>query len=483
MTNCEMRYAGAQRASRKVDKDPSRPHHEVCVSSRAPGLSFGRYLLGERLGVGGMGEVYLAVQQGIGSFEKPLALKLLLPHLSTRERAVRMFLDEARLAARMNHPNVTTIFDVGVVNGRYFMAMELVQGVSLARLIDALKAAGTPPSVELVCAVGVALCEGLHHAHEQKGADGQPLGLVHRDVTPHNILISTDGVVKLADFGIARVQGTLDDTAQPRFLGKLAYLPPEQLRDEPVDRRADLYALGLTLLHFATLNQPFEHPTREATVHAILYEEAVLDAVPEPLRAALRTALAKQPEARPATARALRALLPTLSADATAALGARVSGAFPEELRTLSARTNHALALGRSTDALPGAVTPPRDALVTLDAPSAAPRASKRHRGWLVAGALTVLAGALALGWLRPPVAPVALKAAPSGLGYLTIDAEPWATVTLEGKVIGETPLSSVPVESGTLRVELRNPETGKHLEKLVHVAPGERVYVRETLR
>jgi hypothetical protein len=438
-----------------------------------------------------MGEVYLAVQQGIGSFEKPLALKLLLPHLASRERAVRMFLDEARLAARMNHPHVTTIFDVGVVDGRYFMAMELVQGVSLARLLDALKAAGTPPSVDLVAAVGRALCEGLHHAHEQTGADGLPLGLVHRDVTPQNILISTDGVVKLADFGIARVQGALDHAAQPRFLGKLAYLPPEQLRDEPVERRADVYAAGLTLFHLATLRQPFERPTREQTVDAILHHDPFADAadVPEALRPALRAALAKDPNARPATARLLGALLPVPSAEATAALGARVSGAFPHELRALTAHTNHALALGRSTDALQGVATPAPardDQRTVVSAPG-------RWRTALALVALTLTLTALGLGLAltqrpSPRVAaepqPGAVPASASaGVGYLTIDAEPWGTVTLDGRVVGETPLSSVPVASGTVRVELANPETGKRLQRLLHVGAGQRVYLKESLR
>src|SRR4051812_16052368 len=217
-----------------------------------------------------MGEVYLAVQTGIGSFEKPLALKLLLPHLAMNMDAVQMFLTEARLAARMNHANVTQIFDVGFIDHRYFMAMELVQGVSLDKLIRALMLQGPPP-LDLAMYVARALCDGLHHAHEQRGPDGQPLGLVHRDVTPHNVLISVDGAVKLADFGIARATAgkASSDSSEP-MVGKMSYVAPEQMRGEVIDRRADVYAAALTVIHFATLRNPFRKADRDETVDAVL---------------------------------------------------------------------------------------------------------------------------------------------------------------------------------------------------------------------
>lgn len=435
-----------------------------------------------------MGEVFLAVQTGIGRFEKPLALKLLLPHLSSRERAVRMFLDEARLAARMNHPNVTSIFDVGMVDGRYFMAMELVQGISLSRLIEALKARQSPPDVGLLAAVGAALCDGLHHAHEQRGRDGKALGLVHRDVTPQNVLISLDGVVKLADFGIARANDTTDDAAQPRLLGKLAYLPPEQLDGHAVDRRADLYAAGLTLLHFATLAQPLERATREETLAAILKGTAPLtEGVPEAIRPAIDAALIRDPALRPADARSLRAMLPPVPPDATARLGELVQSAFAEELRTLSVHTNHTLELGKQT----GSVSPMpegRDAVETQDVRMPKQHWSRSKGGLIAAGVVVLVAtAASATALLREKPAALAVNAAsvamPMGVSYVTVDADPWAAVYVRGKLLGETPLSLFPVESGTVVVELRNPETGKHVEKTLHLAPGEKAVLKERLR
>ncbi len=437
-----------------------------------------------------MGEVFLAVQTGIGRFEKPLALKLLLPHLSSRARAVRMFLDEARLAARMNHPNVTSIFDVGVVDGRYFMAMELVQGISLSRLIEALKERNEPPpDAGLLAAVGAALCDGLHHAHEQRGSDGRALGLVHRDVTPQNVLISLDGVVKLADFGIARANDTLDDSAQPRLLGKLAYLPPEQLDGKPVDRRADLYAAGLTLLHFATLAQPLERATREATLAAILKGHTPLtDAVPEAMRAAINAALIRDPEGRPADARSLRAMLPPVPADASARLGALVQGAFAEELRTLSAHTNHTVELGERAGSA-SAVEVGRDAVETQDVGGAKRRGSRRPLAWGLGVGVALAAGVGAavltgVSSVKPSAVRAALTptVAPS-VSYLTVDADPWAQVYVRGKLLGETPMSLFPVESGEVVVELRNPETSRAVSKTLHLAPGEKAVLMERLR
>lgn len=456
--------------------------------ARGTGLTFGRYLLGERLGVGGMGEVFLAVQTGIGRFEKPLALKLLLPHLSSRARAVRMFLDEARLAARMNHPNVTSIFDVGVVDGRYFMAMELVQGISLSRLIDALKERNEAPDEGLLAAVGAALCDGLHHAHEQRGSDGRPLGLVHRDVTPQNVLISLDGVVKLADFGIARANDTLEDSAQPRLLGKLAYLPPEQLDGKPVDRRADLYAAGLTLLHFATLAQPLERATREATLAAILKgHPAGTDGVPEAMRRAIDAALVRDPAGRPPDARSLRAMLPPVPSDASARLGALVQGAFAEELRTLSAHTNHTLELGKQTGSV-SPIGPGRDAIETQDV-AGLRRGDRRPLAWglgaaVVTAVAVVAAMLMGVSEAKPgaPQAPLVPTVAPS-ISYLTVDADPWAQVYVGGKLLGETPMSLFPVESGEVVVELRNPETHRTVSKALHLAPGEKAVIKERLR
>jgi serine/threonine-protein kinase len=148
------------------------------------GIPLGRYLLGEKLASGGMGEVFVAVQRGPEGFEKPLAIKLLLPHLVEEQQVVKMFLAEARLCARMNHPNIVHILDLGREEGRYFLAMELVYGVSLVRLVRVLAQQQRTLSAPLILHVARGLLDALHYAHTMAGADGKPLGLIHRDVTP-----------------------------------------------------------------------------------------------------------------------------------------------------------------------------------------------------------------------------------------------------------------------------------------------------------
>ena len=441
-----------------------------------------------------MGEVYLALQTGIGSFEKPMALKLLLPHLSERERAVRMFLDEARLAARMNHPNITQIFDVGVVDGRYFIAMELVKGVSLSKLCSALLKQNALPQTQLVLFVARSLLEALHHAHEQRGPDGELMGLIHRDVTPHNVLVSVDGVVKLADFGIAQAVGTLTEENKHALMGKLAYFAPEQLKGETIDRRADLYAAALTIYNFATLQQPYRRESTQETYDAILQLDppdvlATRRDLPVALTEALARALSRSPADRFESARAFADAVPTPLLDASRLLGGLVRQHCNQEIETLEAKTHHALELHRSTSSAPGA-----DAVATPE-PTSNERPSRHtvmiqgpSRAQLIGGvvaALTLAAGVIAVVMHERADAPPAAatsELAP-GLGYLSVDAEPWATVWISGAQVGETPLSSVPLKAGDVDVELKNPETGKH--KVVHltITAGQRSFIKEVLR
>jgi serine/threonine-protein kinase len=333
------------------------------------------------------------------------------------------------------------------------MAMELVQGVSLDRLIRALKG---PPPPELVSYLARALCDGLSHAHA--------LNVVHRDVTPHNVLVSVDGAVKLADFGIARAQGSDGD----RLAGKLAYLPPEQLRGAAVDVRGDLYAAALTLVHFATLSQPFQKAEREQTVDAVLNGPApVLQGLPE----VLARALSRDPSQRPGTARELAAALPAATFDAAAKLGALVRESCAADVQVLVEKTNHALKLQRTaTDPLPAA----RDAQATEPQPPAMPSLPKR----IAVAVVLALAAAGAFVLIKSQPMPVA-----HGVGYLTIDAEPWAQVTVNQRLIGETPLASYPVQSGRVTLELKNSETGRHVTRTVDVAPGQHAYVKESLK
>ena len=204
---------------------------------------FGRYILLRRLAEGGMGEVFLAQQPGIAGFAKQLVVKRIRANLAGDPQFIEAFLNEGRVAALIDHPNVVHIHELGENDGRYFIAMEYVHGRSLDAVLDRLGDA-----LELSTALYIMnnVCEGLAYAHDAVGLDGEPLGLVHRDVSPPNILIGYSGCVKVLDFGIAKVERH-SQTAEGEVKGKFAYLSPEQARGEPVDRRCDIYALGLVL--------------------------------------------------------------------------------------------------------------------------------------------------------------------------------------------------------------------------------------------
>lgn len=215
--------------------------------STPPSVSFGKYELFATLGRGGMAEVYLSVARGPMGFSKLAVVKRLRKSLSEEPSFLSMFLDEARVAARLNHPNVVHTYEVGEHNEVYFIAMEYLEGQPLNKIIrESLKR--KRPLEEGFCARVVAdALNGLDHAHKLRGYDGKPLGLVHRDVSPHNIFVTYDGHTKLCDFGIAKAAFSTTETEVGVLKGKVSYMAPEQALGNPVDARADVFAMGIVL--------------------------------------------------------------------------------------------------------------------------------------------------------------------------------------------------------------------------------------------
>ncbi|SET60193.1 serine/threonine-protein kinase [Stigmatella erecta] len=233
----------------------------------------GKYQLIRKLATGGMAEVYLAKAAGPRGFEKTLVVKCILPHLAQEPSFVEMFLSEAMLAAQLSHTHIVQIFDFGEADGAYFLAMEYIDGPSLRTLIK--RAAAQNLSLDpLVCARLVSqACEGLAFAHDfVDPATEQPLALIHRDVSPDNLLLSRQGSVKVVDFGIAKATGQTHKTESGVIKGKLSYMPPEQLRAKNLDRRVDVYALGVVLYELLTFRKPYVAASDVALMHAILYE-------------------------------------------------------------------------------------------------------------------------------------------------------------------------------------------------------------------
>ncbi len=231
--------------------------------SYRPGMSFGRYELVSRLGYGGMAETWRAKLLGAAGVTKPILIKKILTAHADNEAFITMFINEARISATLSHGNIAQVHDFGKVDGEYFLAMEFVDGQPLDRILKRAQGAGLfalPP--QLATFIALEMCKGLHYAHTRKDGSGKPLGLVHRDISPDNVLVSYEGEVKIVDFGIAKAKATaLKSTTAPGVVkGKYLFFSPEQARGEEVDGRTDVWATGITLYHLLCGRLPVDGP-------------------------------------------------------------------------------------------------------------------------------------------------------------------------------------------------------------------------------
>ncbi len=278
-----------------------------------PATRLGKYQLLRKLATGGMAEVFLAKTAGPMGFEKQLVIKRILPHLAEDPQFVQMFLGEAKLAAQLNHPNLVQIFDFGESDGSYFIAMEYIDGPTVRLLLQRAREQSLAVPFALAARIVSAAAEGLAYAHEfTDGVTDEPLQLVHRDVSPDNILISRSGSVKVVDFGIAKARGVSHHTQTGTIKGKVAYMAPEQLRGEVLDQRVDLYGLGVVLYELLTLNMPYEALSDASLVQKVMHEPYVPPAVRRPdlplaLREVLTKLLAKNRDERYGDCRSLQA--------------------------------------------------------------------------------------------------------------------------------------------------------------------------------
>ncbi len=222
-----------------------------------PGTRLGRYELLKQLAIGGMAEIFLAKARGIEHFEKLVVLKRILPQYASCQEFVTMFLDEARLAATLQHANIAQVYDIGEDKGCLFFTMEFINGEDARSLLKRVVNKRRRLPVEHALTIVIGAAAGLHSAHEKTGFDGRPLNIVHRDVSPANVLISFDGCVKLIDFGVAKAAERQTETVAGTLKGKVAYMAPEQCRGEPLDRRADVFALGILLYELTTSRKLF----------------------------------------------------------------------------------------------------------------------------------------------------------------------------------------------------------------------------------
>ena len=270
-------------------------------------LRVGRYEVISHLATGGMAQIYLARQTGLGAFERHVVLKTILRERASDQRFVTMFLDEAKLAATLNHQNIAQVYEVDQADGAYFMAMEYVHGENARAILETTLRRGWTIPLELAVMIVSGAAAGLHHAHERKGKQGQPLNIVHRDVSPANVMVGYDGSVKVLDFGIAKAEERATKTVGGTIKGKYGYMSPEQCKGRPIDRRSDIFALGICLYELTTLRRAFKGNDDFETMKRIVAGDVILPSVavagyPRELEAIILTAMANDPNARFQTA-------------------------------------------------------------------------------------------------------------------------------------------------------------------------------------
>ncbi|MBN8615690.1 MAG: serine/threonine protein kinase, partial [Deltaproteobacteria bacterium] len=270
-------------------------------------IPFGKYLLLERINVGGMAEVFKAKAFGVEGFERLVAVKRILPSIAEDQEFITMFVDEAKIAVQLTHANIAQIFDLGRVGDSYFIAMEFVHGKDLRAIFDRARKRGETVPVPMACYVAMKVCEGLDYAHNKKDAAGRDLHLVHRDVSPQNVLLSYDGEVKVIDFGIAKAAGKAGKTQAGILKGKFGYMSPEQVRGLPLDRRSDIFAVGIVLYELLTGERLFVGESDFSTLEKVKNVEIMPPStynrrIPEELEQIVLKALAKDVDDRYQTA-------------------------------------------------------------------------------------------------------------------------------------------------------------------------------------
>lgn len=261
-------------------------------------IPFGKYLLLDRVNIGGMAEVWRAKTFGAGGFERLVAIKRILPNIAEDEEFISMFIDEAKITVQLSHANIAQIYELSHLANSYFISMEYVSGKDMRALFDRCRKRGEPAPIPLVCYVVAKCCEGLDYAHRAKDRQGHDMNIVHRDVSPQNVLVSYEGEVKVIDFGIAKAAGKATKTQAGILKGKFGYMSPEQIRGLPLDRRSDIFAIGVCLYEMLTGERLFVGDSDFSVLEKVRKVEVLPPShfnrkIPEALEQIVMRALAK----------------------------------------------------------------------------------------------------------------------------------------------------------------------------------------------
>lgn len=465
-------------------------------------LIFDKYEVLKRLAVGGMGEIFLARQHGVAGFDRLAILKSLLPDLAESTEAVDQFLDEARVAATLNHPNIVSIYEVGKWDGVYFIAMEYIEGENVGILLKTVReqAQRLPFSVAGRIVHDSAL--GLDHAHKARSATGRQLSIVHRDVSPQNIMVRVDGVSKVVDFGVAKAANRSTRTATGVLKGKIRYMPPEQLNGLPMDGRSDQFSLGVVFWEMLAGQRLFAKSDDElATIRAMLRDpilppSSAFAMVPKELDAIVMRMLEKNPADRYASCRdvavELHRWLERGAHDSQEQVIKVVNDTLGSRIQSKTSdlspsKENFFINLSERTEVSDD--REPETRRTPAPAPSgsmpvvAPPPPKSKLLPFIAAGTVLALFGGVLFG-LNSRNTPVqAVLPAPSETAAIEIAEPEHAAITIDGKVIdSKSPVRVEPIDPGphVVRIELAGHEP---IERRVSVRAGEAIVLRESLR
>ncbi len=428
----------------------------VTTTTPTSELVFGRYQIIRRLAVGGMGEVFLARQSAVAGFDRLVILKSLLPDLAQQPEFVEQFLDEAKVAATLNHPNIVSIYEVGSWNGTYFIAMEYIRGDNLSRLQRAAGRMKTGVPVDVAAFIVHDAAHALDHAHKAEDIHGKPQNIVHRDISPQNIMVRTDGVTKVVDFGIAKAANRTSRTATGLLKGKVQYMSPEQVQGAELDGRADQFALGVVLWELLARQKLFTGQSEIDILRSVINRPIPLlstqtAGVPPRLERCVARMLARDREQRyPSLAECAADLKGFLESGGMKNAQARTATFVKETLgEEIEAKTVDLTPTGANNFVINLAQQHPPPTGPTGAARREVP--ASRARLGIAAGAglallLAVVAAAVIL-WPQPPAPEAAAAAAPAPVRTVSpkvaIDTQPTgAVVRIDGKEVGKTPVT-----------------------------------------
>ncbi len=451
------------------------------------GERFGKYLIVGELAMGGMAEVFLGVQRGLEGFTKVVVIKRVLPQFGANDEFVRMFVDEARLAARLEHPNIVRTYEFGEVAGRYFTTMEYLPGEDLNKVLNKLARRDQAMPIHLAAGVIARVCAGLHFAHQLTDTSGRPLGLVHRDINPANVVLTYGGEAKIIDFGVAKTNDH-PPTVAGTIKGKIAYMSPEQLLARGIDRRSDIFSTGVVLWELLTGRPLFIRDNEASTVYAIMNDpirppSRFRPDVPRELDTIVMRALSRTPADRYDSAEemqnALEAVMSTMPSCDPRTLGRTLEDLFGKEraeakrsiAQTRALPKNISLVMKLRSEVM---TQPPELAAGSdISEPIAADEPVSRG-AWLLPYACAILivsligAGLLYLSGGRRDTTG-ATTASHASRASLSIDSTPrGAAITIAGEPTGlTTPATVTGLTAGRVTIRLTLPDHESRAETI----------------